>query len=153
MTFKFVTTIATLSFISISTFAHSFDPLIGTWKVIDNRTDSYLSDIVIRKNSKTQQYSAVITQLHGSYSTLKTCQKCTGHFKNQPILGMETLSGLVANTNKNQLSKGIWINPENGYLYHVNARLNNTGTQLQVTGEANKKYNISMLWIKVQDVN
>ena len=39
-----------------------FDPLIGTWKVIDDRTGSYISDIVVRKDSKTEQYSAVVTK-------------------------------------------------------------------------------------------
>lgn len=48
------------------------DSLIGTWKVIDDYTGYYISDIVIRKNSKTQQYSAVITKNYPLPGTPKT---------------------------------------------------------------------------------
>ena len=65
----------------------SFDPLIGTWKVIDDRTGYYVVEVVIRKNSKTQQYSAVITQNLASAATGNSdlCSKCQGALKINPL--------------------------------------------------------------------
>ena len=62
MNFKFLSAIALLLGLTNPLNAMPFDPLIGTWKVIDDRTGSYISDIVVRKDSKTEQYSAVVTK-------------------------------------------------------------------------------------------
>ncbi len=153
MNFKSLSTAFTLALFSTSAFSYTFDPLIGTWKVIDNRTDSYISDIVIRKNSRTQQYSAVITQLHGASKNLKNCQKCTGSLKNQSVIGMEALQGLTSDTGKTRFSNGLWTNPENGYQYKISGQLNNAKTQLQMTGSTPQNQTTSMLWIKLQDVH
>ncbi|MCA4779383.1 hypothetical protein IF090_07005 [Acinetobacter towneri] len=74
--------------------AMPFDPLIGTWKVIDDHTEHYIAEIVIRKNSKTSEYSAVITRNLLSVGTtqLEVCSKCQGNLKNQPIKGMQSSS-------------------------------------------------------------
>lgn len=128
-----------------------FDPLIGTWKVIDDRTGYYVSDIVIRKNSKTQQYSAVITKnrsLPGAASS-EVCSKCQGELKNQPIFGMEVLKGLVAEGNK-QFNQGLWINTQDGRIYDIDASLNAAGDQMKVYGKA-KSANATnvMTWKKL----
>lgn len=60
---KFIGAVALLFGLINPLAAMPVDPLIGTWKVIDDYTGYYISDIVIRKNSKTQQYSAVITKI------------------------------------------------------------------------------------------
>lgn len=132
--------------------AMPFDPLIGTWKVIDDRTGYYVSDIVIRKNSKTQQYSAVITKnrsLPGVASS-EVCSKCQGELKNQPIFGMEALKGLVADTSNKQFNKGIWINTQDGRVYDIDASLNAAGDQMKVNGKA-KSANVTsiMTWKKL----
>lgn len=129
-----------------------FDPLIGTWKVIDDRTGYYVSDIVIRKNSKTQQYSAVITKnrsLPGVASS-EVCSKCQGELKNQPIFGMEALKGLVGDANNKQFNKGLWINTQDGRTYDIDASLNAAGDQMKVYGKA-KSANVTsiMTWKKL----
>lgn len=135
--------------------AMPFDPLIGTWKVIDDRTGYYVSDIVIRKNSKTQQYSAVITKnrpLPGAPSS-EVCSKCQGALKNQPILGMEALKGLVAGSSNKQFSQGIWVNPQDGHLYTIDASLNLAGDQMKVYGKAKNANAVStMTWKKHTDM-
>ena len=94
--------------------AMPFDPLIGTWKVIDDHKGHYVAEIVIRKNSKTSEYSAVITRNLLSVGTiqLEVCSKCQGNLKNQPIKGMQALEGLVANSNPKQFSQGQLSSPE-----------------------------------------
>ena len=128
------------------------DPLIGTWKVIDDYTGYYISDIVIRKNSKTQQYSAVITKNYPLPGTPVTevCTKCQGTLKNQPIFGMEALKGLVADASNQQFSKGVWVNPQDGRVYNIDARLNTSGDQMKVQGKANNSNTVSnMIWKKL----
>ena len=135
--------------------AMPFDPLIGTWKVIDDRTGYYVSDIVIRKNSKTQQYSAVITKnrpLPGAPSS-EVCSKCQGSLKNQPILGMEALKGLVADSSNKKFSQGIWISPQDGNIYTIDGRLNIAGDQMKVYGKAKNANAISnMTWRKLTEM-
>ena len=128
------------------------DPLIGTWKVIDDYTGYYISDIVIRKNSKTQQYSAVITKNYPLPGTPMTevCTKCQGTLKNQPIFGMEALKGLVADAGNQQFSKGVWVNPQDGRVYNIDARLNTSGDQMKVQGKAKNSNTVSnMIWKKL----
>lgn len=128
------------------------DPLIGTWKVIDDYTGYYISDIVIRKNSKTQQYSAVITKNYPLPGTPMTevCTKCQGTLKNQPIFGMEALKGLVVDANNQQFSKGVWVNPQDGRVYSIDARLNTSGDQMKVQGKAKNSNTVSnMIWKKL----
>ena len=128
------------------------DPLIGTWKVIDDYTGYYISDIVIRKNSKTQQYSAVITKNYPLPGTAMTevCTKCQGTLKNQPIFGMEALKGLVADASNQQFSKGVWVNPHDGRVYNIDARLNASGDQIKVQGKAKNSNTVSnMIWKKL----
>ena len=128
------------------------DPLIGTWKVIDDYTGYYISDIVIRKNSKTQQYSAVITKNYPLPGTPKTevCTKCQGTLKNQPIFGMEALKGLVADASNQQFSKGVWVNPQDGRVYNIDTRLNTSGDQMKVQGKAKNSNTVSnMIWKKL----
>ena len=48
MNFKFLSAIALLLGLTNPLNAMPFDPLIGTLKVIDDRTGSYISDIVVR---------------------------------------------------------------------------------------------------------
>ena len=112
----------------------------------------YISDIVIRKNSKTQQYSAVITKNYPLPGIPKTevCTKCQGTLKNQPIFGMEALKGLAADASNQQFSKGVWVNPQDGRVYNIDARLNTSGDQMKVQGKAKNSNTVSnMIWKKL----
>lgn len=127
------------------------DPLIGTWRVIDDRTGYYVSEIVIRKHSKNQQYSAVVTktrQIPGVENP-ELCGKCIGQLKDQPIFGMEVLKGAILDSNSNRLSKGIWLNTQDGRSYDIHGQLSSSQKQLKVSGDA-KSSNLtsSMTWLK-----
>lgn len=152
MKFKFIGVVALLLGMINPLAAMPFDPLIGTWKVIDDRTGYYISDIVIRKDSKTEQYSAVVTKnypLPGAPMS-EVCTKCAGVLKNQPFFGMETLRGLVANGKDQQFSKGVWINTQDGKTYHIDAQLNESRDLLKVQGKAKGSNTMSnMTWKKL----
>ena len=128
------------------------DPLIGTWKVVDERTGSYLSDIVIRRNSKTEQYSAVIVKMYplGKEAIPTLCTLCSGTLKNQPIIGMEVLTGLKMLSPNEEFGLGIWVNPYDGYKYNLNARLSKTGKMLNINTKnpSNNTFR-NMSWIRL----
>lgn len=132
--------------------ATPFDPLIGTWKVVDSRTGSYLSDIVIRRNSKTEQYSAVIVKMYPSVQETvpTTCTPCSGSLKDQPIIGMEVLTGLKMLTQNEEFGQGVWVNPYDGYKYSINGRLSKTGKMLNINAKnpSNNTFR-NMTWIRL----
>ncbi|ENW07236.1 MULTISPECIES: DUF2147 domain-containing protein [Acinetobacter] len=136
----------------LSVFATSFDPLIGTWKVVDERTGSYLSDIVIRKNSKTEQYSAVIVKIYPSSkgTTPTLCTACSGTLKDQPLLGMEVLTNLKMLKPNEELGQGIWINSTDGNKYSLTGRLSKTGKMLNISAKnpSNNTFR-NMTWIRL----
>ncbi len=71
------------------------DPWFGKWKTIDDKTGYSLSDVMIEKD-KNNSYKAVIVSTREIPGAVKieNCSKCDGVNKNQPIVGMTTLSHL-----------------------------------------------------------
>ncbi|NIE96375.1 DUF2147 domain-containing protein [Acinetobacter sp. Tr-809] len=128
------------------------DPLIGTWKVVDERTGSYLSDIVIRRHSATEQYSAVIVKMYPSAkeSAPTLCTACSGASKNQQIIGMEVLTGLKMLNQNEEFGQGVWLNPYDGQKYNLNARLSKTGKMLSINAKnpSNNSFR-NMTWIRL----
>ncbi|MCH7313869.1 DUF2147 domain-containing protein [Acinetobacter sp. ANC 3882] len=128
------------------------DPLIGTWKVVDERTGTYLSDIVIRRHSATEQYSAVIVKMYPSAKEAAptVCTACSGTLKNQPIIGMEVLTGLKMLSQNEEFGQGVWINPYDGNKYSLNARLSKTGKMLSINAKnpSNNSFR-NMTWIRL----
>lgn len=82
------------SLCAFSSFAAT-DPLVGKWKTIDDKTGYSLSDVIIEKD-KNNSYKAVIVSTREIPGAVKieNCSKCDGVNKNQPIVGMTTLSHL-----------------------------------------------------------
>lgn len=155
MKHKFLPTVLLMIALSpLTTFASPFDQLSGTWKVINDRTGFYVSDIVIRKNSKTQQYSAVQVKTHSNPGLLisDVCQACKGTLKDKPLFGMEVLSNMVANSDKTKFSEGVWLNTQDGLLYDINVHVN-TNNQLKITGKAkhSTQKTTAMTWTRLQD--
>lgn len=138
--------------LSSISFAANTDPLIGTWKTIDDRTGYSLSDVVIRQDAKTKAYSATILQSRGipgaEYSEL--CIHCKGTQKNQRLIGLKMLSGLNPVPNKqNEFHQGKLLDPSNGQLYNARARLMSNGKHLviysQIEGQTVGR---NMTWVK-----
>ncbi|MGF2879088.1 DUF2147 domain-containing protein [Acinetobacter johnsonii] len=153
MKHKFLCASALFLGLSHSAFAMPFDPLIGTWKVIDDRTGYYISDIVIRKNSKTSQYSAVVTKYYplAGAPVSDVCSKCQGGLKDKPIFGMQVLNGLVGDATGQKFVKGQWLNPQDGRVYNINtAQLNAGKDQMKVQASAKDAKGLSsMTWKKL----
>jgi hypothetical protein len=126
------------------------DPLLGSWKVIDDKSGSYITEIAIRKNSKTQQYSAAITKSYALPGAVATdvCTKCTGALKNKDLFGLEILTSMQE-ASKNKFNNGVWVNPQNGLVYTINANLSGTGDQMKVFGKSKSDNTTTMMtWKK-----
>ena len=117
--------------LSSMSLANDHDPLIGIWKTIDEHTGYSLADVHIRKDRKTQQYAAIIIQTRGlpGSPAPENCQKCQATQKNQPLIGLEILSGLRANT-ADEYHRGQLLSPNDGQHYRIRARLINHGKHL-----------------------
>ena len=108
------------------------DPLVGTWKTIDDRTGFSLSDVVIRKD-KDNHYSATIVNIRTvpGAATSEICSNCSGTQKNKPLIGLTTMTGLTANPDKtNEFVGGVILDPKSGQHYNARARLMNNGKHL-----------------------
>lgn len=143
-----------LSIFTASSFAVSapIDPLIGTWQIIDQRTGYYVSDIIIRKESSSQQYLGVINKAYPRPNTQSSelCVACEGAFKNQPLFGMQTLKALKKTKQARQYSHGVWLNPQNGIVYEIDAMLNSNQDQMRVNAKSQSGQNsTSLIWKKL----
>lgn len=138
----------------VSSFAHStpIDPLIGTWKVIDHRTGYYISDIIIRKESNHQQYTAVIHKAYPRPGAAVTdiCTQCEGVLRNQPLFGMQTLSNLVKNKQTGKYQNGIWLNHQDGQRYIIEGSINASNDMMKVTSRSQKGTSVNtLIWKKI----
>ncbi len=112
--------------------AAAADPLVGTWKTIDDRTGFSLADVQISKN-KNNEYSATIISMRAVPGTTapQNCEKCSGKQKNMPIIGLTTLSGLEADPEHlHEFVGGRLLDPNSGLQYSARARLMNSGKHL-----------------------
>jgi hypothetical protein len=53
-------------------------------------------------------------------------------------------------TSKNKFNNGVWVNPQNGLVYIINADLSNTGEQMKVFGKSKSDNTTTiMTWKKL----
>ncbi|AYA03537.1 DUF2147 domain-containing protein [Acinetobacter sp. WCHAc010034] len=127
------------------------DPLVGTWKTIDDRTGYSLSDVEISKG-KDNHYSAKIinTRAVPGAAALQSCEKCAGSQKNMPLLGMTLLSGLTADPAKdNEFVGGRLLDPKSGRHYTARARLLSGGKHLVIHGRSGgAAVGRNLTWVK-----
>ena len=84
---------------------------------------------MIRRNSKTEQYSAVIVKMYplGKEAILTLCTLCSGTLKNQPIVGMEVLTGLKMLSPNEEFWTRYLGKPYDGYAYNPKRVLSKIG--------------------------
>jgi uncharacterized protein (DUF2147 family) len=115
--------------------ADEADPLsspVGRWRTIDDKTGKAKSVISIREEGG---------RLYGKIEQIldpkpddpdPRCVKCGGEQKDQPILGLQILSGFRKDGER--WSGGKVLDPENGKTYSCNMGLVDGGHKLQVRG-------------------
>lgn len=117
---------------SVSAFAQD---LAGTWQQIDDKTGSPKAIIEIRKeNNGTYVGKIVKVTPRPGYTPQKTCNNCPAPYTNQPILGMDVLTGLKPVEGTNNYEKGKVIDPLAGKIYDAKVRLSANGKRLTLRG-------------------
>ncbi len=109
--------------------------LTGTWQQIDDKTGSPKALIEIRQDSN-GTYAGKIVKVtpRPGYTPQKTCNKCPAPYTNQPILGMDVLTGLKQVGDSANYEKGRVIDPLGGKIYDAKVRLSSNGKRLTLRG-------------------
>lgn len=109
--------------------------LTGTWQQIDDKTGSPKALIEIRQDSNCT-YAGKIVKVtpRPGYTPQKTCNKCPAPYTNQPILGMDVLTGLKQVGDSVNYEKGRVIDPLTGKIYDAKVRLSSNGKRLTLRG-------------------
>lgn len=109
--------------------------LTGTWQQIDDKTGSPKALIEIRQD-RNGTYAGKIVKVtpRPGYTPQKTCNKCPAPYTNQPILGMDVLTGLKQVGDSVNYEKGRVIDPLSGKIYDAKVRLSSNGKRLTLRG-------------------
>lgn len=109
--------------------------LTGTWQQIDDKTGSPKALIEIRQDSN-GTYAGKIVKVtpRPGYTPQKTCNKCPAPYTNQPIMGMDVLTGLKQVGDSVNYEKGRVIDPLTGKIYDAKVRLSSNGKRLTLRG-------------------
>jgi uncharacterized protein (DUF2147 family) len=128
---KFLAFILTAAVSIAPAFADDSSP-VGLWKNIDDATGKPKALIRITENNGALQ--GKIEQLFRAPSEDQNpkCDKCEGARKDQPIIGMEILSGLKKDGD--EYAGGEILDPNNGKVYKSKLHLTDAGKKLSVRG-------------------
>lgn len=122
--------LATFSFAVVST-AFAASPIEGLWQQIDDKTGSPKALIEIRETENGSFAGKIIRVTpRVGYTPQKNCNQCPAPYTNQPILGMDVLTGLKHVEGTNRYEKGRVIDPLAGKVYDARMRLNANGKRL-----------------------
>ena len=110
--------------------AASPDSPVGQWKPIDDKSGKPKSIVQITENNGVLT-GKIVELLEGA--TEKTCSKCEGDQKDQPLVGMKILWDLKKEGN--EWTEGKIFNPADGGVYSSKAKLIDGGKTLEVTGK------------------
>jgi uncharacterized protein (DUF2147 family) len=128
---KFIAFIITAALSIAPAFAADDSP-IGLWKNIDDETGKPKALIRITESNGVLQ--GKIEQLFRAPAEDQNpkCDKCDGARKDQPIIGMEILSGL--RKDGDGYAGGEILDPNNGKVYKSKMHLTDAGKKLSVRG-------------------
>ena len=112
--------------------AQSVDPVIGTWKTIDDKTNQPASLIKIEEVNGTLEGTIIKTFPRPNETPLTNCNLCKDELKDKPIIGLKIMSGLK------QEKPGFWsggkiLDPKEGEYYKVKVSTED-GKKMDVRG-------------------
>ena len=138
---------------SLTTFAASIE---GYWKSIDDRTGEQQSIVEIRKGADGRYHGKIAYRypVPGG-AALVNCTKCPPPYTNQPLLGLEILSGFKEDPDKrNAYVDGKVLEPKSGKIYKGKANLSADGKRLRLRGYVGvSALGRTQVWIRTDDAN
>ncbi|NRD71002.1 DUF2147 domain-containing protein [Psychrobacter okhotskensis] len=115
--------------LSTSVFAASLNG--SQWQTIDDKTGE--KKAIIQLSESNGKVSGKIIKVLNKENAKAVCTKCLGSLKNQPVEGLQILSGLKADGN-NKWSDGKLVDPESGKTYSGKLTLSDNGQSLDLRG-------------------
>ena len=108
--------------------------LTGIWQQIDDKTGSPKALIEIQKDNN-GSFSGKIKKItpRAGYTPKEKCINCPAPYTNQPLLGLDVLTGLKA-TGNNNYAHGKILDPLSGNVYSTKAKLSPNGNRLTLRG-------------------
>lgn len=109
--------------------------IVGKWLTIDDETNKPRSILQIWEENG--EYKGQIKHIYYREDEPRhgLCEKCPGHWHNQPMIGMIILWQLVKNPeNPEQWIKGRILDPKTGDIYHCQMTLKDPGKTLDARG-------------------
>ena len=124
--------LAALALVSSFAQAQPASP-VGTWKTIDDSSGEPKALVRITQDGGGSLTGTIekLFRKPGEDPNPK-CDKCEGAKKDQPITGMQILSGLKPDGD--EWTGGEILDPNNGKVYKAKARLADGGKRLEVRG-------------------
>ena len=142
-----------LSLASVTAFSATIE---GFWHSIDDRTGEKLSIVEIRKGADGRYHGKIAYRypVPGG-AALINCTKCPPPYTNQPILGLEILSGLKEDPDKrNAYVDGKVLEPKSGKIYKGKADLSADGKRLRLRGYVGlSALGRTQVWIRTDNAN
>ena len=138
---------------SLTTFAASIE---GYWKSIDDRTGEKLSIVEIWKGADGRYHGKIAYRypVPGG-AALINCTKCPPPYTNQPLLGLEILSGFKEDPDKpNAYVDGKVLEAKSGKIYKGKANLSADGKRLRLRGYVGvSALGRTQIWIRTDNAN
>ena len=142
-----------LSLASVTAFSATIE---GFWHSIDDRTGEKLSIVEIRKGADGTFRGKILYRypVPGGVA-LTHCTKCPPPYTNQPIVGLEFLSGFKQDEkNPNLYVDGRVLEPKSGKIYKGKANLSADGKRLRLRGYVGvSALGRTQVWIRTDKAN
>ena len=142
-----------LSLASVTAFSATIE---GFWHSIDDRTGEKLSIVEIRKGADGRYHGKIAYRypVPGG-AALINCTKCPPPYTNQPILGLEILSGFKEDPDKrNAYVDGKVLEAKSGKIYKGKANLSADGKRLRLRGYVGiSALGRTQVWIRTDSPN
>ncbi|WP_299665465.1 DUF2147 domain-containing protein [uncultured Polaribacter sp.] len=110
-------TLSTILFITVA-FSINSQTIFGKW---NSKNDAGKVDSVLEVYEKDGKAHAKVVEILNPNRKDALCQDCKGEYKDQPILGLNILSGLEKDDD--EWSGGTVLDPRNGKVYKCYIKL------------------------------
>jgi uncharacterized protein (DUF2147 family) len=127
----FLASLGALSLLLATAHAADLTSPVGQWRTIDDKSGKPKSIVQITEDKGGVLTGKIVELLEGA--TEKTCSKCEGDLKDQPLVGMKILWDLKKAGD--EWADGKIFNPADGGTYTSKAKLTEGGKTLEVTGK------------------
>lgn len=118
------------------------------WQTVDEKSGEKKAVVLLTESNG--QLSGKITKVLNPADAKEKCSKCTGALKDQPIQGLNFLTGFKAN-GENTWIDGKLVDPESGKTYSGKVTLSDNGQSLKLRGYVGSPvFGRSQTWTRIK---